>query len=107
MSAYEETAELLTSELVTNAVEASTDQRGNPVYVNGRMAIIIFRMLGYPQSLVLEVWDLMPAVPEVRQAGDLDERGRGMFLVHTLAHRWNYKTTPDWPGKCVWAEIAG
>lgn len=107
MSAYEETAELLASELVTNSVEASTDGQGHAVYVNGRMAIIIFRMLGYRDSLVLEVWDLMPAAPELRHADALDERGRGMFLVHTLANRWDCKMVPDWPGKCVWAEIAG
>jgi hypothetical protein len=31
--------------------------------------------------------------------------GRGLQLVDTLAYRWNWKTAPDWPGKCVWAEL--
>jgi anti-sigma regulatory factor (Ser/Thr protein kinase) len=107
MSAYGEVAELLTSELVTNALVASTDDNGKPTYVNGRMAVIIFRMLAYQAALVLEVWDMMPSAPEVRQAGELDEHGRGMFLVETLAYRWGRKVAHDWPGKCVWAEIAG
>src|ERR1700688_2095572 len=45
MSMYEEVAELLSSELVTNAVEASTDGHGSPVYINGHMALVVFRML--------------------------------------------------------------
>lgn len=107
MAAYEEVAELLTSELVTNAVAASTDQYGQPSYVNGRLPVIYFRMLGYRNALVLEVWDMMPAAPVVQNAGTLDEHGRGMFLVQTLAYRWGRKVAPDWPGKCVWAEVAG
>jgi hypothetical protein len=105
MSTYEEVAELLASELMTNALVASTDSDGEPIYVNGRMAVIIFRMLGYRDALVLEVWDMMPSAPEVRQAGADDEHGRGMFLVETLAYQWGRKVAPDWPGKCVWAEI--
>lgn len=107
MSAFGEVAELLTSELVTNALVASTDSNGAPIYVKGRMAVIIFRMLGYREALVLEVWDMMSSAPEVRQAGELDEHGRGMFLVQTLAYQWGRKVAPDWPGKCVWAEIRG
>jgi hypothetical protein len=107
LSAYEEVAELLTSELVTNALVASTDNNGKPVYTDGRLPVIHFRMLAYRDALVLEVWDMMSSAPEVRQAGTLDEHGRGMFLVETLACRWGRKVAPDWPGKCVWAEIAG
>ena len=100
-------AELLTSELVTNAVEASTDECGRPVYVNGHIALVVFRMLANRDGLVLEVWDMMPTAPEVRQATLNDEHGRGLLLVETLASRWDWRTVPDWPGKCVWAEIAG
>ncbi len=107
MPAYEEVAELLTSELVTNAIEASTDGNGKPVYVNGRLPVIFFRMLGYRDALVLEVWDMMATAPVVQHANGYDEHGRGMFLVETLAFRWSWKTAPDWPGKCVWAEIKG
>jgi anti-sigma regulatory factor (Ser/Thr protein kinase) len=107
MSVYEEVAELLTSELVTNALVASTDSNGDPIYVEGRMAIIHFRILAYRAALVLEIWDMMPSAPEIRQAGADDEHGRGMFLVETLAYRWGRKVAPDWPGKCVWAEIKG
>lgn len=106
MSAYEEVAELLTSELVTNAVEASTDEHGHPIYVNGRMPLIFFRVLAYRDALILEVWDMMTTAPELQQASTYAEHGRGLFLVETLAARWDYKTAPNWPGKCVWAEIS-
>lgn len=105
MSAYKEVAELLTSELVTNAVEASTDEHGHPVYVGGSLPVIIFRLLANRDGLVLEVWDLMPTAPTVGNATTCDERGRGLFVVDTLAYQWDWKTVPDWPGKCVWAEL--
>lgn len=105
MDGHGEVAELVASELVTNAVEASTDGQGHPVYIDGHMAIVIFRMLANRDGLVLEAWDLAPAVPVVRNAGTYDEDGRGLFLVQTLAYRWDWKVVPDWPGKCVWAEI--
>jgi anti-sigma regulatory factor (Ser/Thr protein kinase) len=107
MSGLVDVAELLTSELFTNAVEASTDEHGHPVYVNGLMAIVVFRMLAYQRGLVLEVWDLVPTPATLRQADLYDESGRGLSLVDALATRWHWKIVPDWPGKCVWAELAG
>jgi len=105
MAAYTDVAELLTSELITNAVLASTDEQGNPVYLSGQLPVVIFRMIARPAVLVLEAWDLMQTPPIMRQVDVWDESGRGLFLVHTLAQRWNWKTAPDWPGKCVWAEL--
>lgn len=105
MTAYEEVAELLTSELVANAVLASTDEHGHPVYVNGHLPVIIFRMVASPDGLVLEAWDLVPTAPVMRQPDIWNESGRGLLLVDTLSQRWDWKTTPDWPGKCVWAEL--
>lgn len=106
MTAFGEVAELLTSELVTNAVEASTDEHGDPLYKNGHIALVVFRMLASREGLVLEAWDMMPAAPVVQHAGTDDEHGRGMLLVQTLASRWSWRVVPGWPGKCVWAEIA-
>jgi hypothetical protein len=105
LSAYAEVAELLISEMVTNAVEASTDERGQPVYLNGQMPVIVLRLVATQHRVVLEVWDTMPTLPAMRQPGALEEHGRGLLLVDTLAFRWAWKTVPDWPGKCVWAEL--
>jgi hypothetical protein len=105
MTAYQEVAELLASELITNAVLASTDGQGNPVYVDGQLPVVIFRLIARPGVLVLEAWDQVPTPPVMRQVDVWDESGRGLFLVQTLAARWSWKTVPEWPGKCVWAEL--
>lgn len=105
MSAYEEVAELLISEMVTNAVEASTDDSGQPIYVGDRMPVVVVRLVAIEDGLVLEVWDVMPTVPVLQQTSTWDDRGRGLLLLQALAHRWNWTTVPDWPGKCVWAEL--
>jgi hypothetical protein len=105
LSAFEEAAELLISEMVTNAVEACTDANGHPIYVDGRLPVVIVRLVAVPGGLVLEVWDLVPTGPVMRQADTWDERGRGLLLVDALAYQWSWKSAADWPGKCVWAEL--
>jgi histidine kinase-like protein len=105
MTGCVDVAELLASELITNAVLASTDEQGKPVYVDGQLPVVIFRLIARPGVLVLEAWDQVPTPPIMRQVDVWDESGRGLFLVHTLAARWSWKTAPDWPGKCVWAEL--
>jgi hypothetical protein len=59
------------------------------------MAIVIFRVLASRDCLLLEVWDLVPTPPTMRQADLCDESGRGLSLVDTLAHRWHWKAVPD------------
>jgi anti-sigma regulatory factor (Ser/Thr protein kinase) len=105
MTAFQEVAELLASELITNAVLASTDEQGKPVYVDGQLPVVIFRLIARPGVLVLEAWDQVSTPPVMRQVDVWDESGRGLFLVQTLAARWSWKTAPDWPGKCVWVEV--
>ncbi|MGH3329543.1 MAG: ATP-binding protein, partial [Streptomycetales bacterium] len=41
---------------------------------------------------------------EQRQPDGLDEHGRGLLLVTTLAHRWGVRPLPS-GGKAVWFEI--
>src|SRR5260370_22375386 len=67
MTAMQEVAELLASELVTNAVLASTDEQGNPVYVGEQLPVVIFRLIACPGVLVLEAWDQVPTPPVMRQ----------------------------------------
>jgi hypothetical protein len=105
LSAYEEVAELLISEMVTNAVAASTDDSGQPVYVGDRLPVVVVRLVATGQGVVLEVWDVVPTAPVVQQAAPSDEHGRGMVLIEALAYQWSWRTAPDWPGKCVWAEL--
>jgi hypothetical protein len=83
------TAELLASELVTNAVR----------YAQGSIALRLVREGG----LVIEVLDDSAALPRLRHAGDEDERGRGLQVVSQLAQHWGARRTLS--GKVVWCEL--
>ncbi len=83
------TAELLASELVTNAVR----------YAQGSIALRLVREGG----LVCEVLDDSAALPRLRHAGDEDERGRGLQVVSQLAQHWGARRTLS--GKVVWCEL--
>jgi anti-sigma regulatory factor (Ser/Thr protein kinase) len=82
-------AELLVSELVTNAV----------LHAASRFRLTLSAAHGV---LRCEVTDSGRSTPQVRQAGAA-ESGRGMFLVDALARRWGCHQ--DGPGKTVWFEL--
>ncbi|KOV69555.1 histidine kinase [Streptomyces sp. AS58] len=82
------TAELILSELVTNAIRYG----GEPIRV---------RVLR-DRSLICEVFDSSNTAPHLRYAGMTDEGGRGLFLVAQLADRWGTRYLPG--GKVIWAE---
>ncbi len=83
-------AELLVSELVTNAVRHA---RG-PVEV---------RMV-HGTSLLIEVTDPVPDPPRERSSGPEDEGGRGLPLVARESRRWGTRREPV--GKTVWFELS-
>ena len=84
------TAELLTSELVTNAV---LHGRGEPV-----LAVDVDA-----HRVRVAVHDDTSTAPVVRDLGPLAASGRGMQLVETLSARWGVDPGAD--GKDVWFEI--
>ncbi|MDF1605671.1 ATP-binding protein [Nocardioides sp. YIM 152315] len=87
-----QTAELLATELVSNAVEHG----GGSSYLDAVVG---------PDAVRLEVTDPNPALPTPSPSlDDLDERGRGLLLIAALASRWGAERHP--PGKTVWCEIA-
>ena len=89
------TAELITAELVTNAVAASA-AAGNPVIRLG--------LTRRAWSLLVEVWDASPGLPEPRLGPADALGGRGLVLVEALADRWGCDPADD-GGKLVFAEI--
>jgi anti-sigma regulatory factor (Ser/Thr protein kinase) len=101
-----ETAELLSSELVTNAVKSTGIIEPHPAYTAlNHLALVHVRLLLFDNSVVLEAWDADPN-PPVMQEQTLDaEGGRGLLLVATMSRRWNYYH-PKSGGKVVWCEIA-
>ncbi len=87
-----QTASLLTSELVTNAVR-----------YGGSHALLEARMPG--GVLRVAVQDANPDLPALGASPDLTaEGGRGVLLVSTLADRWGVERTSE-GGKAVWFEL--
>ncbi|MFJ4799474.1 SpoIIE family protein phosphatase [Streptomyces murinus] len=84
------TAELILSELITNAV-----RYGSPP--------IRVRLL-HDRGLICEVADGSSTAPHPRRAAATDEGGRGLFLVAQLASRWGTRYTAR--GKVIWAELS-
>ena len=83
------TAELLASELVTNAVRYAQGKIGLRLVLEG--------------GLVCEVLDDSAALPRLRHPDDSDERGRGLQVVSQLAQRWGARRAGA--GKVVWCEL--
>lgn len=82
-------AELVVSELVTNAVRYAQGTIGLRLVLEG--------------GLFIEVVDDSAAVPRLRYADEDDERGRGLQVVSQLAHRWGSRRAGT--GKVVWCEL--
>jgi anti-sigma regulatory factor (Ser/Thr protein kinase) len=85
-----EVAELLVSELVTNAQEHA----GGPAVVDVEVD---------DRSLRVAVADEDPTLPAPRAMQPDAERGRGLMLVAALASSWG--ATPAARGKSVWFEL--
>ncbi|MEU1497186.1 SpoIIE family protein phosphatase [Streptomyces sp. NPDC005732] len=82
------TTELIVSELVGNAI-----RHGAPPL---RLRLILDRML------TCEVSDGATSAPHVKHARTVDETGRGLFIVASLADQWGARHHAH--GKTVWAE---
>ncbi|WP_431780650.1 SpoIIE family protein phosphatase [Streptomyces chumphonensis] len=83
------TTELVTSELITNAVRYGG---GGPVELR----------LTRADTLICEVSDLSSTQPRMRRARATDEGGRGLYLVAQLTERWGSRYTRR--GKTIWTE---
>ncbi|WP_279537873.1 ATP-binding protein [Amycolatopsis acidicola] len=81
---------LVTSELVTNALE------------HGHGAVdVAVRRIG--DVVRLSVRDEADAEPVLRQLTESSPRGRGLAMVAAISAAWGYD--PAAPGKWVWAEF--
>ncbi len=83
------TAELVVSELVTNAI-----RYGSPS--------IHLRLIRDP-ALICEVSDASSTAPHLRRARLSDEGGRGLLIVAQLSQRWGSRHTRV--GKTICAEL--
>ncbi|MGW1950520.1 SpoIIE family protein phosphatase [Streptomyces sp. NPDC001940] len=82
------TTELIVSELVANAV-----RYGAPPY---RLRLI------FDDRLTCEIRDAGTSVPRLKHARAIDEGGRGLFIVASIADTWGVRYHEQ--GKTVWAQ---
>jgi anti-sigma regulatory factor (Ser/Thr protein kinase) len=88
------TAELLVSELVTNAVHASA----------GLLAPVVrLWLVAERDSILIRVWDASTDMPRRQDAGPESEHGRGLMLIASLGRQWG--ACPKPAGKVVWVQI--
>jgi anti-sigma regulatory factor (Ser/Thr protein kinase) len=101
-------AELLVSELVTNAVRFSGDP-ARPLRYSERASagLISLSLRHFLEGLLIEVFDRDANPPVLSDPDLLDETGRGLMLVEALAREWSYFFPPG-GGKVVYCilEIA-
>ncbi|MGW6143674.1 SpoIIE family protein phosphatase [Streptomyces sp. NPDC055140] len=84
-------AELIVSELVTNAIR----------HAHGPIEL---RLIRTGNRLICAASDASSTSPHLRRATVSDEGGRGLFLVAQFAQRWGTRHTAE--GKVIWAELA-
>jgi len=98
MEALTDVAELVVSELVTNAV-----RHGVP---SARMIVsehcVRLRLLAQSPFVMCMVTDPGHGIPVLRDSGLAAECGRGLTVVETCAVRWGWHLL-DEGGKVVWA----
>jgi anti-sigma regulatory factor (Ser/Thr protein kinase) len=92
-------AELLISELVTNAVAAP-----QPAGQLSPSPVRLWLLADRARVLLL-VWDASPAPPAPVKAGKDAESGRGLLLVDAISQRWDWYFPQRMGGKVVWAEL--
>jgi anti-sigma regulatory factor (Ser/Thr protein kinase) len=97
-----ETAELLVSELVTNAVRFSGHPVRTPPYSEpANASLISLSLRHFRDGLLIEVYDT-DSNPPIRSDPDDDaENGRGLMLVDALSKEWSYFFPPG-GGKVVY-----
>jgi two-component sensor histidine kinase len=91
------TAELIVSELVTNAVRHAREPRGRLIWT---------RFERFECGVRIEVHDASDCKPECREVSAEAEGGRGLVLVDSLTGgRWGVSSR-EGVGKMIWAVCA-
>lgn len=88
-------AEMIVSELATNALKASWSLK-DP-------SPIALRLLASHEQLMIQIWDALSEPPDPSRHEINAESGRGLEIVSALSDRWGF--FPDCGGKIVWAVI--
>jgi anti-sigma regulatory factor (Ser/Thr protein kinase) len=97
-----DTAELLASELVSNAVQAS--ERLRPRADLAAVPVVRIWVTSDQKSVVIGVWDASDDMPVRQEAGPGDDSGRGLMIIDALSTDWG--TYREASGKVVWCLIS-
>src|ERR1017187_6769079 len=93
LTGLSDSAELVVSEIVTNAIQVTQ--------ANGGTAPVRLWLLADRARVLLLVWDASPLPPARVSTSDDTENGRGLLLVETLSARWDHFPHHT-GGKAVW-----
>jgi anti-sigma regulatory factor (Ser/Thr protein kinase) len=100
-----ETAELIISELVTNAVRFAGDPARTLRYSErANASLISLSLRHFHESLLIEVYDTGENPPVLSGHDDYTENGRGLLLVNALSKEWSYFFPPG-DGKVVYSVL--
>ena len=100
-----ETAELILSEILTNAVNASATAAGGhrgEQHEEG-LPFVWFCLASDRRSVLVQVWDDSPGRPARQDEETEAENGRGLLLVEHLSAQWGTYVPQESCGKVVWA----
>jgi anti-sigma regulatory factor (Ser/Thr protein kinase) len=94
---YADDAAVITSELVTNAIQHACGDG------TGTVKVTLLRVWN-PEGVTIVVTDSSQEGPVARMAPDGSERGRGLRIVDGLSDCWGWN--PEGGGKAVYAVLA-
>lgn len=101
-----DTAELLVSELITNAITVSGRQFGQTPYPGtASIECVSLTLRRLPDRVVIEVFDNDPNPPIPADVDPESESGRGLMLVQALSKEWGHFSPPT-GGKIVYCVLS-
>jgi hypothetical protein len=104
-----QTAALVVSELVSNAVQASAPLRGSRFageWAPGTPPVRLW-LSADEHRLVIQVWDGSDQPPVPQPVEPDADSGRGLLLVGALSAEWGCYAPEKSSGKVVWAVVTG
>ena len=109
LGALVQTAALVVSELVTNAVQAArgmTESRFADMWAPGTPPVRVW-LSADEYRLVIQVWDGCAQPPVPQPVEPEADSGRGLLLVGSLSAEWGCYAPEKCSGKVVWSVVAG
>jgi hypothetical protein len=109
LDALVQTAALVASELVTNAVQASagiTESYFAGQWAPGTPPVRLW-LSADEYRLVIQVWDGSGEPPIPQPVEPEADSGRGLLLVGSLSAEWGCYVPENCSGKVVWAVVGG